>query len=62
MPWIIETSCNCLFRVRETGSTDLVHVWYGIEVKRIRGAFVDKAKARETMVRKIGARIVSVAR
>ena len=38
-PCIVETTCNRLFRVRETGSPDLAHVWYGVEMKRLRGSF-----------------------
>lgn len=55
---IIQTTANQFFRVRETGSAELAHVWHGVEVKRVRGAFVEKAKARETLVRKVGARMV----
>ena len=58
---IIETTANQFFRVRETGSANLDHVWHGVEVKRVRGTFVDKAKARETLVRKVGARVVQPA-
>lgn len=58
---IIETLAGQFFRVRETGSDGLDHVWYGVEVKRVRGAFVDKKNAREILVRKIGTRQVAVA-
>ena len=57
---IIETTSNQLFHVRETGDADLAHVWLGIEVKRVAaGNFRPKAKAREILVRKAGARIVA---
>jgi hypothetical protein len=55
---IIETTCNHLYRVRETGDANLAHVWFGIEVKRVKGAYVPKAKARETLVRKEASRLV----
>ena len=55
---IIETSDNRLYSVRETGDPDLAHVWIGVEVKKIRGAYVPKAKARPTLVRKDATRIV----
>lgn len=56
---IIETSNNELFRVRETGDANLAHVWYGVAVKRVHGAFVPKANAREILVRKAASRIVA---
>ncbi|MGD0106321.1 MAG: hypothetical protein ABSC06_20110 [Rhodopila sp.] len=55
---IIETSGNQLYRVKETGDADLAHVWLGIEVKKVRGAYVPKARARKTLVRKAATRIV----
>lgn len=55
---IIETSANELFQVRETGSPDLEHVWLGIAVKRVKGEYVPKAKAREILVRKAASRVV----
>lgn len=55
---IIETSSNQLFKVRETGSADLAHVWYGVEVKRVKGDYVAKKHARETLVRKAACNIV----
>lgn len=58
---IIETSSNQFFSVRETGCPDLAHVWYGVEVKRSKGAWVPKAKARERLVRKEASRTVEVA-
>lgn len=54
---IIETSSNQLFRVRETGNADLEHVWIGVAVKRVKGEYVPKAKAREILVRKAGCRV-----
>lgn len=55
---IIETSANELFQVRETGDTDLAHVWIGFPVKRVKGDYLPKAKARERLIRKAGARVV----
>ena len=54
---IIETSANQLFRVREC-SPPADHVWIGSEVKRSKGAFVPKAKARDILVRKAATRLV----
>ncbi|WP_262299716.1 hypothetical protein [Microvirga sesbaniae] len=58
---IIETSDNRFFRVRETGNRDLAHVWFGVAVKRSKGAWIEKAKAREILVRKAASRIVETA-
>lgn len=55
---IIETSCNHLYRVEETGDDNLAHVWFGVEVKRVRGEYVPKVKARKTLVRKEASRVV----
>ncbi len=57
-PTIVETSCNRLFAVRETGSPDLAHVWHGVEVRRTRGGFAPKSKARTVLVRKAGSRLI----
>jgi hypothetical protein len=59
---IVETLANQFFRVRETGDPHAAHVWHGIEVKRVRGAYVPKAKAREILVRKLGTRVIEGAR
>lgn len=56
---IIETSANELYRVCETGSPDLTHVWIGIAVKRVKGDFVPKAKRREELVRKEASRFIA---
>lgn len=58
---VIETSCNRFYRVTETGNPDLAHVWMGVEVKRVRGQFVDKKNARQELVRKAATRIVEAA-
>ena len=60
---IIETSSNQFFRVWPAdgpGFSDRVidHAWLGVAVKRVKGAWVDKAKARTILVRKAGSRIV----
>lgn len=52
---IIETTAGQKFQVRETGHTDLSHVWYGVEVKKVGAAFEPKKNAREILVRKLGA-------
>jgi len=53
---IIETSSNQLFRVRD--SADFDHAWIGVEVKKVGGVYMPKAKAREILVRKAASRIV----
>jgi hypothetical protein len=55
---IIETSANQTFRVTETGDAGLAHVWNGVEVKKVRGAWVDKKNARSVLVRKEASRVV----
>jgi len=52
----IETSSNQFFRVRAAAGIE--HAWIGIEVKRVKGAWIVKAKAREMLVRKAATRIV----
>lgn len=59
MPNFIETLAGQFYRVRDTDKAELDHVWLGVEVKRVRGGFADKAKAREILVRKLGTRAVS---
>ena len=54
----VETTDNRIYFVRDADSSDLAHVWLGLEVKRIRGGFAVKKNAREVMVRKAGARIL----
>lgn len=56
---IIETSANQLYAVRETNDASLAHVWFGVEVKRAKGGFVPKAKARETLVRKAASKVIA---
>lgn len=59
---IIETSCNRLYSVVETGCEALDHVWYGMPVKKQKGAYVLTAAARRTgkmqLVRKEASRVV----
>ena len=55
---IIETSANQFFRVAEIDSPGLGHVWAGVEVKKVRGEWADKAKARTVLVRKAETRVV----
>lgn len=56
---IIETTAGQHFAVTETGVIDLAHVWNGVEVKRVKGAWVAKKPARPILVRKTGARLVA---
>ena len=58
MPRIIETLAGQFFQVRDAGA-GLDHVWLGIEVKRVKGGFAAKAKAREILVRKAGTRVIA---
>ena len=55
---IIETSANQIYRVTETGNPNLAHVWFGIAVKRVKGEWVPKAKARQELVRKEASQII----
>lgn len=56
-PTIIQTLDGAFYRVTETGSADLAHVWNGIRVKWHFGEWVDRKNARVELVRKVGARI-----
>ena len=58
---IIETSANQFYRVTECASLDMAHLWHGIEVKRVRGQWIEKARAKWTYVRKAATRIVEAA-
>jgi hypothetical protein len=49
---IIENTANQIYRVTETSDVNLAHVWYGIEVKKVKGEWVPKAKARNQLVSK----------
>lgn len=53
---IVETSSNQFFRVAPADGID--HAWIGVEVKNVRGAWIEKAKARKQLVRKAATRIV----
>lgn len=55
---IIETSCNNFYRVTETNDVNLAHVWYSVAVKRVKGAWVEKAKARRELVRKAATKVI----
>lgn len=55
---IIETTANELYQVTEAGP-GLQHVWSGIPVKLVKGAYVPKAKAKAHLVRKAGCKVVS---
>lgn len=66
---IIETSDNRFYRVAETGSQDLAHVWNGYPVKRVKagkfyrwdfttaGRRAHEANKPE-LIRKAGSRVV----
>jgi hypothetical protein len=54
---IIETTDNRFYRVSETGSAELAHVWNGVRVKRSAGQWVDCKNARIELVRKVGAKV-----
>jgi len=56
---IIETSDNRLYRVRETGNTDLAHVWFGLRVKKTSAGYVPVKNARDELVRKAACRVVA---
>jgi hypothetical protein len=55
---IIETSANQFYRVTEHDDPALSHVWLGVAVKKARGVWVNKANARESLVRKEASRVV----
>lgn len=56
---IIQTLDGNFYRVTETGSSDLAHVWNGVRVMRKFGEWVDRKNARVELVRKVGARLFS---
>lgn len=56
---IIQTLDGNFYRVTETGSADLAHVWNGVRVMRKFGEWVDLKNARVELVRKVGARLFS---
>lgn len=56
---IIETSANHLYRITPTNDPALSHVWIGVEVKMVRGRYIDKKNARATLVRIAASRIVT---
>ena len=55
---IIETSCNKFYRVTEIADADLAHCWYGLQQVRRKGAFVAKAGAKPSLIRKAATRVV----
>ena len=56
---MIESSDNRLYRVTPTNDPTLSHVWYGTEVRRLNGRFIDKKNARCTLVRKEATRVLT---
>ena len=59
---IIETSDNRFYRVTELADADMAHLWHGTELKRVKGALVEKTtragKQINTYVRKAASRVV----
>ena len=55
---IIETSDNRFYRVTEPTDPDVAHLWHGFRVKKVRGQWVEAAKAQLTYVRKAATRVV----
>jgi len=55
---IIETSDNRFYRVIKNINSDLSHCWDAVAVKKVRGTWVDRARARTELVRKAATRIV----
>lgn len=55
---VVETSCNNFYKVEETNNPNLAHVWFGVAVKRVKGQWVPKVKARKELVRKEASRVV----
>jgi hypothetical protein len=58
MTMIIRTTDDRLFRVRDDRDPALAHVWIGVPVKRLRGEYVPRANAKQTLVRKEGSVVV----
>jgi hypothetical protein len=56
---IIETLAGETYRVTETGSADLAHVWHGIRVKRTKDGWAVRKNARTELVRKVGAQVLA---
>lgn len=56
---IIRETSGAHFRVTASNDPNLAHVWLGVPVKRAGGGFVDKAKARQQLVRRAGCVIVA---
>lgn len=55
---VIRTSCGQHYSVVETNDPALDHVWAGIAVKRVKGVWTHKAKARIELVRKAASELV----
>jgi hypothetical protein len=56
-PTVIQTLDGFFYRVSETGSADLAHVWNGVRVMRKFDEWVDRKNARVELVRKVGAKV-----
>jgi len=59
MATIVRDSAGSLFFVRDTDNENLAHVWFGIAVKRVKGAYVSKTGAKQILVRKAGCTVIS---
>ena len=57
-PTYVRDTANRTYFVKETGSADLVHVWDGLEVKKVSGGYQIKKNAKPVLVRKVGCVVV----
>lgn len=55
---VIETSDNRFYRVTDCKEPEYAHLWHGFRVKKVRGKWVEAAKAQLTYIRKAATRIV----
>jgi hypothetical protein len=58
---IIETSDNRFFRVEPTANADMDHLWHGLQVKKVRGEWVNKSPAKKphwVLVRKVATNVI----
>lgn len=56
---IIEDTANTFWAVWPTNDPDLDHVFWGVRVKRTKGGFEPKAKARTELVRKACTKVIA---
>jgi hypothetical protein len=55
---IIETSCGRFYRVTSHIDADLAHLYAGVAVKKVKGQWINRAKARPEMIRKAATKVV----